>query len=171
MKNSNYFLILLVSLMINNCKDSFQDEKFTLIKRPYNGNELKIDGYYYKYRNENLVSVYIFYSNGISFTTGWDYNKAKFEEMINSGTLASNSNIYNWGLFIIEDKTVEVEHYFTKDDLNSRVYIKSGMILNDTTIHFTKYMRSNGTEVEAINDTFHFKQFSPKPDSTNRFIK
>ena len=27
------------------------------------------------------------------------------------------------------------------------------------------------TEVKARNETYHFKQFSPQPDSTNNFIK
>jgi hypothetical protein len=35
------------------------------------------------------------------------------------------------------------------------------------------YRMKNGkkTEVKVMNETYHFKQHSPKPDSTNTFIK
>ncbi len=47
----------------------------------------------------------------------------------------------------------------------------SGDILNDTTFLITKVKRASGSFTTAIDDTYHFKHFSPKPDSRNEFVK
>jgi hypothetical protein len=51
--------------------------------------------------------------------------------------------------------------------------VRAGQILNDTTFVIAESYRMNEgkkTEVKERNETYHFKQFNPKPDSTNRFI-
>jgi len=52
--------------------------------------------------------------------------------------------------------------------------VREGDIINDTTFVISvSYRMKKGkkTEVKARNETYHFKQFSPQPDSTNNFIK
>ena len=50
-------------------------------------------------------------------------------------------------------------------------YVREGKILNDTTFHITTSYRSNGSERHEKDEVYHFRQFYPKPDSTNNFIK
>jgi len=54
-----------------------------------------------------------------------------------------------------------------------QAYTKSGKILNDTTFVLTSVERSGKPwtkEEELYRKKYHFRKFSPKPDSTNRFI-
>ena len=51
------------------------------------------------------------------------------------------------------------------------VYLDKGEIQNDSTFLITKSIRSKTGEEKELNEIYHFKQFSPKPDSTNVFVK
>ena len=53
------------------------------------------------------------------------------------------------------------------------VYREEGVIINDTTFVMTEISRVNQgvkTEIKPIERMYYFKEFSPKPDSTNVFI-
>ena len=51
-------------------------------------------------------------------------------------------------------------------------YLKTGDIINDTTFVITEVERSkDGSERRTINEMYHYKHYSPKPDSTNNFVK
>jgi len=58
--------------------------------------------------------------------------------------------------------------------MNYQPYIFGGEILNDTTFILTEQflINSDGTKdlLNSFGRTYHFKKFSPKPDSTNSFI-
>jgi hypothetical protein len=54
------------------------------------------------------------------------------------------------------------------------VYTNIGVILNDTTFQLTESYRlkkGEKTEYQILDEIYHFRQYSPKPDSTNDFIK
>jgi hypothetical protein len=61
--------------------------------------------------------------------------------------------------------------YGSGSDCGWQVYVKEGFILNDTTLQITRMYRVDGSDEHILNYTYHFRQFSPKPDSTNNFIK
>ena len=83
----------------------------------------------------------------------------------------ANGSYYNeykdikqkWGIFKIEGNKIRIENW-GYGELARPVTVSEGSILNDTTYKKIKINNSNA------NLTYHYKQFSPKPDSTNVFI-
>ena len=78
-----------------------------------------------------------------------------------------------WGVFNIKNNQILYERWCPSEP-PYRTYVREGNIINDTTFVITKlYRMVNGkkTEESELNEVYHFKQFSPKPDSTNKFIK
>ena len=56
--------------------------------------------------------------------------------------------------------------------IGAPMYMKIGKIINDTTFQLVREFASyHKKDSRVIDETYHFKQFSPKPDSTNVFIK
>ena len=79
---------------------------------------------------------------------------------------------HDWGTFQINKDSIVFERWYPAEV--SKSYYRSGKILNDTTFVITEsYRLRNGKKKEwrEKNEVYHFKAFSPKPDSTNRFIK
>jgi hypothetical protein len=162
-------LIIGVILIANYCSCQIgADDRLSLQKKPYNGNELKIDGYYYLPDISGNITIYFFFRNGIllygtgalpselpnlekSFKDGQFYSEAKDDKTF-------------WGVFNIDSQNIQFDKWYSDDIGPLRTSISSGKILNDTTFYISN--SSLGNEYE----TFHFKQFSPKPDSITQFI-
>lgn len=92
--------------------------------------------------------------------------------MIDEDTEFFNEYKSNWGIFVVESSYFAYEKWYCSDGI-CYAYIKEGEIKNETTIHITKSYRIKNdiiTEEKERDETYHFKQFSPKPDSTNSFI-
>jgi hypothetical protein len=152
-----------------------KDDELSLKKRNYQGKQLRIDGYYYgKYLNDEYIDTYFFYSDGTlmyggtckaSEIDGLEH-AFKTQEFVNKGKDVK----YYWGLFQIDDNTIQFERWYPGEP-PYKSYIRSGAILNDTTFHISKSMRSDGSEEREKDELYHFKQFSPKPDSTNSFVQ
>ena len=66
-------------------------------------------------------------------------------------------------------KLIKIEKWVTGNGGFSTTSLKDGKILNDTTLIL--YNNSRVGAIDTIANVYHFKQFSPKPDSTNSFIK
>ena len=174
MRNIGYFLLF--SILLNGC-DVFSDEKLTLQRTDYNGNELRMDGYYYKYDTSydssvpNRTICYFFFRNGISVAMGSyetiDLKTVEREMLERYKWLYKHKSV--WGVFVINGNTFEEEGWSTSVGGGLPVARCIGIIENDTTIHITKHFEKN--KEYARNYRWHFKQFSPKPDSTNNFIK
>lgn len=174
-------LILLCTLVLLNsscCLFLYTEEDDPLYtkKMDYNGNEIKLNGYYYKSNDTNYYSEgHFFYRNGIFIDVGGLRNSlSEYDEYIID---VMNYEYYKnqkacWGVFIIEDDKILLERWQPFNPF--RAYIKQGEILNDTTFQLTKIYRmvnEEKTDEIEINEIFHFREFSPKPDSTNVFIK
>ena len=74
-----------------------------------------------------------------------------------------------------EDYNILVRYDLRLQDLYKLGFVMptfkaEGIIENDTTLRLYKSIQSDGKEFSE-NDIFHFRKFSPKPDSTNNFIK
>lgn len=175
------FLGLLLSLVMVNCKKSglFQDDELSLSKQDYTGNQIRIDGYYYfNYSNNSIdyLSTFILYQNGIILYGGSRLlsELPELEKSYKDGTFYNNvkSIKFAWGVYKIEGSKITFEGWYGERPY--RVFGQEGLILNDTTFRITQsYRMKNGkkTEVESKNEVYHFKSFSPKPDSTNSFVK
>ena len=163
---------IIIFMIIASCsiREAYQDDEFILEKTDYTGNELRINGYFHSdiSAGGNYI-LYVLYRNGIILFPGGSDNP---EETIDGFVEEFNSDSQTfWGLFQIKDNTIKIEYYMPKMYEGLPAYIKAGEILNDTTFVFREQYRSkDNSEYQEINETYHFKQYSPKPDSTNSFF-
>ncbi len=168
-------IILIVVLFTFSCKDWFEDENFSLTREEYYGDEIRIDGYYYNYytQGSDLASITIFYRNGIVIDGIGGRSLIEFENSFSNGKFYQGVSKMKdvWGIYQVENNRIMIETIVAMGGVNRIAYTDYGEILNDTTIYFYKHKESYKNIFENMNDTLHFKQFSPKPDSTNVFIK
>ena len=163
----NFLKIITIFCMIILC--GCKDEELSLKRTPYTGNELRIDGYYY--RKIPDLEIRFFYRNGIVRYGGGGYSS--FEELDNcilNHQIVDGSSKTDWGVFLINGNTIKFEMWYPPSGGGTPTYIREGEILNDTTFHITESYRSDGSERSEKNEMYHFRQFYPKPDSTNKFI-
>ena len=169
MKN---IILLILCALLTQCV--FLEKDDVLPKAvPFTGNQLKINGYYYQIiLNNKSHSPLIMYGNGVLLKMG-DFTTDSIEEMdeyiikdyVNDNWYKRNK--YLWGVFFVYDNIV-IYNRLTQD-YPHRENIREGIILNDTTIQIIKYSSAN--YVTFQNEIYHFREFSPKPDSTNVYIK
>jgi hypothetical protein len=158
-------------------RDENNDDKLSLPKIAYSGNELRIDGYYYNkdsYRPQ--ICAFFLYKNGIILDgSAFDIdNTNRMEEWYRNGHYAASAAKYkfDWGVFQIEGSKIKYEKW-TPGAGPSWAFTYEGEILNDTTFVINKGYRAKDAGNKTPSEyhlEYHFKQFSPKPDSTNRFI-
>jgi hypothetical protein len=161
-------VMLLFGLSCNKFENG--DDVLSLQWEDYSGNALKLDGIYY-FETENfegpLFQRYALYRNGIIRNLGGSKN-------IDDLRFPSGNSKYEWGVFQIDGTRIKFERWYPSSGGPLKAYIRSGEILNDTTFLITEsYRMQKGkkTEIRERNEVYHFRQFSPKPDSTNNFIK
>ena len=173
---------IVLAVVFSSCERSFEeiifrDEKLSMKRTNYTGSELRTDGYYIKYdtiSGEVWAATQFLYRNGVS-CNGYRFSLSEselseFEEKYADGSYYDkySGNKLLWGIFQIEGNTIVFEGWAHDHDGKYATFKQYGTILNDTTFHIYKDVFK---EEKALDNTFHFKQFSPKPDSTNSFIK
>jgi len=152
-----------------------RDDKLTLQRTNYTGNELRIDGYYYSVWSGGFYDMRIFYGNGIVKNIGSPTNGTTLPEAdnyISAMRAEIISKKHGWGVFIINGGNIILEEW-RQDNTKLIAFTREGTILNDTTFKFIQGYRLVGgvkTEVSALDETFYFRQYIPKPDSTNQYI-
>lgn len=161
---------------IEGCGKWNKDEDLTLKKHPYNGNEFRLDGYYYFLQKEKIFSTYFFFRNGVVINgEAADPNSpdpiAFMDEVFSSESFADQikRGKTRWGLFEIQGDSIVFERWVIAEG-GYPVMRFSGNILNDTTFVITRAEYPQSGKVFQQNDLYHFHAFSPKPDSTNVFI-
>jgi len=161
-------------ILFTSCNDLFSDERFSMSKTNYIGHEIKTEGYFYSQDiNYERTTVKIFYRNGIFLSTNSysTYNLDIVEKELLSQIEMIKDDKMNWGLFEVSDSSLTTEEYIDNPPSSKLITMKSFYeIKNDTTI-ILKRINHPGYKKETYNEQFHFKQFSPKPDSTNVYIK
>ncbi len=167
--------LALVVLFVSSCSKWLENEKLTLQKTPYTGNELRLDGYYYDMEDGKIWSTYFFYRNGILHygiaSDTLDNDLVKYDAWFASEYYSEHlrSGRRRWGVFEIHDDSIVFERWGILEG-GDPVLRFSGRILNDTTFIITKCENPHSGEFSQENDLYHFRHFSPKPDSTNMFI-
>lgn len=153
------------------------DDTLSINKKPYTGSQLRTDGYYYNEYVPGYLTVYFFYRDGILlYGNSFPVNKLhRQEEEYRNGTFYElNSDLkYYWGVFDLNDSKIRFERWYPSQS-PYKIFNKCGVILNDTTFVIQESYRIQGgqkTNVEILNEIYRFKPFSPKPDSTNTFVK
>jgi hypothetical protein len=180
MKNGLFIKYLIIIKMImlfsNGCaKQLFPaDDELYNKRREYVGDQLRLDGYYYRVNYENKIfDGYFFYRNGIIITLGGVRNNLEeFDEYLKNiiDNQYHSSQKSNWGVFVVENDNIAFERWYGGP---LKAYIRAGKILSDTTFHIIesyRYVDGNKTELKTRNEVFYFREFTPKPDSTNTFI-
>ena len=165
----NFILSILSMLFIQSCL-----EKDDVLPKamPYTGNQLKMNGYYHQISSyNNVVShSHVMYINGVLINLWGSGNTIEeIDEYVRQRSQEARYKKYkyNWGVFFIDDNTIRIHQLHS--DYPHREWIQEGVILNDTTFKITKsFFNGRMRETELI---YHFREFSPKPDSTNVYIK
>ena len=165
--------LLFFVLCLCSCKKTFKDDELSLQREFYDGNAIRLDGYYY-YHGKNSTSVFFLYRNGVVLK-GMSFEGVNLDVI--EKTMIEYYDIirkrkYHWGVYIIRENILEVESWGSVGWTRTLPIFKSFYnIVNDTTLNLIKEVNlSDGRETE-YNDIYHFRQFYPKPDSTNNFIK
>jgi hypothetical protein len=168
MKNKIWLYFTLVLLLMSSTCSKENDSE--LFKIPYTGSELKLDGYYY---SEEEVSF--LYSDGVSLygSSRFTYSLFELEEIFRSSEFQDliKGTKTRWGVFTIEGNEIEWERWGDNSGGALRTYVRSGRILNDSMFLVSSILNNYSGESFVRNDTFRFKLFSPKPDSTNTFVQ
>lgn len=162
-----YFIFLAIaSSLICCCKVA---EEFKLKKVNYLGSELRIDGYYYLKYESGYCSFFL-YKNGMFLSNGCTNHIESVEELdllLSDSALQErkNKHQYVWGLYkVIEDKVI-IERWETWNGMPFKVKRSNGNLISNT-----KFSTSAMKNLEVF-EIYEYREFSPKPDSTNRFIK
>lgn len=173
-------LILIIGLFVfATCKRNRENiENLTIPLQPYNGSELKTNGYYYRVSQDNIGNVtyqiYFLYRNGVVLYGGFPLlsELPEIELSYANGTYyAEANNKTNWGRFDINGNQIRLEKWFPSSGGPAPVYMHSGTIINDTLFHITTSRESHGdNSAKPLDYYYYFKPFSPKPDSTNSFV-
>ena len=160
-------LILLSIFIFGFGCNKFKDEELSIQRKDFLGNELRTDGYYYSYYENNSspseesIITFFLYRNGVILSSG-GYKKTNSDvlekEMLERYELLQNKKT-GWGVFIVKDNKIEYEQWSTSSGGGLPIFKSSYDIENDTTL------------ISPCGNIYHFKQFSPKPDSINNFIK
>jgi hypothetical protein len=73
------FLVGLLSFS-NSCVKIGLDDKLTLTKQDYIGNQLNIKGYYYQESGDKFYTIYFFYEDGTLLYGGGGINQQELDE-------------------------------------------------------------------------------------------
>jgi hypothetical protein len=161
------FILILFTIVLYSCVRTLPDEELTMIRTPYTAKEFRLDGCYISGDKQitNYCTYSFFYKNGVnlSFSDSWNIeNINQFPAGIDN---IRKEKVF-WGVFQLENNTIHVQSWKENGSDFVRQYILDNYtytIINDTTLF---YENSKGYKTN-----FYFKKFSPKPDSTNVFIK
>jgi hypothetical protein len=169
-------LLFIIILLLASCKVAFND--LTMVRAPYFGNELRIDGYYYlNPDSENNMSIAVFYRNGVCIHITVRLMAQDISDFVENDILLNDAFIVRLknspdciGVFHINEESIAFERWeATGSNITTMSYF--GKILNDTTFLLTKRVDNDINKSYSINETYRFKQFNPKPDSTSVYIK
>lgn len=181
MVNYQLILVLFLVFIFSSC---LVDMELSMSRRENNSNLLTLDGYYYhRYvvEGSKFTGVWFLYKNGNLFDAGSQRgtpNVSIMDAHVHDAYIDIEESHkkyiqpeYTWGLYHLTEGKIEIERYQTP--LYARPYTtieEKGVVLNDTTFVITKRFIHETNSEESVQDTFHFRKFSLKPDSVNRFI-
>jgi hypothetical protein len=166
-------------LLTQSCeKMTCKDDALTIARVDNNSGKLRLDGYYYgdiSGVNAEYPNIYLFYQNGI-FSNANSYSLSDAE----AGNVTLNfpelkyQHKGDWGVYKIDGNNIEIEYWVSRSCGGVGLLYESGKILNDTTFKITYWRHSvegRTKQEKNIEAIFKFKGYTPKPDSTNNFIK
>jgi len=172
MKCKIFFLSFFVFTSCEQCRED-KDDDLCSSREVLNSDIIRKLGYFYdEYGNGAYREIYFFYNNGVIMTPGV-IESQYFEDLTpfwnaNNFFNSYQNNKLNWGIYSIQDSMIRIERWYPSE-VYFPVFRSTGRILNDSTFVINHISRCDGSEASSRNEIWHFKQFSPKPDSTNSF--
>lgn len=151
-----------------------KDEELTIVKQPYDGNELRLDGYYYYMHDGIIFDTYFFYRSGVLIyggASGPDYIDPinNIDHVFLSDAFVHSLHKDNYGVFLIQGDSIVFEKWGLIQGPKP-VDRYSGKIMNDTTFIINRTESPYSGEYHQNERLFHFHAFFPKPDSTNIYV-
>ena len=161
---TDFWVAILLSLSFCSCLRTIPDEELTMIRTPYNGTDMKINGWYKGDKILNNRCEYLFfYMDGVCLEFV-DFQNIENINQFTRGIDSFRKSKLSWNLFQVENKQIHIQGW--RSNLAAIQLVASNWtykIINDTTLI------SDSTYGDVRY--YHFKPFNPKPDSTNVFIK
>ncbi|MDR2907816.1 MAG: hypothetical protein LBU91_07505 [Bacteroidales bacterium] len=168
------FILIIITLagcllIASCCKKLFPDEELTLQRQDYIGNELRTEGYYYSHFETGVTAVLFLYKNGVTLSAGGylTFDLSEIEKRLSN----IKTQKVDWGVFVVNEDTIRWEKWIGTLRPNASTITYIGYVENDTTIRFRETYYKETNETGSIDETWHFKQFDHKPDSTNDYIQ
>ena len=165
------FICLIVFSIFSGCYSD--NPEFVMKHVDYEGHELRIDGYYYHQgkhvSGSNQTHVIFLFKNGLMLNPYPDstHDISEVEQILVRQYEHFKKYNNRWGIFVINGNRLEYEMY---DAEGGSVIRYVGRIDNDTTFNLLQSVHHH-FGVLSVDKIFHFKKFSPKPDSIKSFIK
>lgn len=128
--------------------------------------KLRMDGYYLSISKGEIhtFKAFVLYQNGVmQFANGYTYPEIKDYFIINQMDAEPNKRLH-WGVYDIQDEVMKVQYWGLPSGGGYPVAKLEGRLLTHTSF----YVKSKRT---GQVDTFYFREYLPKPDSTNQFIE
>jgi len=155
-----------------------KDDMLGLDRTEYTDMDIRLDGYWWnklELSHDERITTYFFYQNGV-ILHGRSMQVSQVEEKEKDFSSESfrklvSSNKSGWGVFRVNGSKIKFEMWTSSNGGPLKTVVRSGEILNDETFVITSFLNNYSGETSTRNDTFYFKKFSPKPDSTNTFIE
>ena len=173
-----YSIIIVTLCVISACSCSkvLEDDMLTLERIQNSSSSLRLDGYYFSEfeSDQPNLRIYFLYKNGIilSGSSPSIVDLAAIEEEFRNGEYYNTIKDvkFQWGVYQIEGSEIKFERWYP-GERPYEVFLRSGLILSDTTFRITTFSKPDGSDAEVRDELYKFKKFSPRPDSTNIFIE
>lgn len=165
-----HYLLLLLLFACSPRSDSA--DSFTLPSRSFEGNVLRIDGYYFVKQPKYVkhTPVLFLFRNGAILSAG-AIKSDSVNELLRRRLLLErirNSEMA-WGRFLVEGDSITLEQReHTGGSLIAIIH--HGIIDSDTTFTITKVRRPADGKSWNSNETYRFRKYFPKPDSVSEFL-
>ena len=144
-------------------------EDFPVPRQPYTGDEIRLNGYYYRewtdYEQNIGIDVIFFFANGIELWGGiYNANDASeieaVENNFRNGVFYTKDDRASWSVFFINDNTINTQGWVHYGNSWRKYKLHKDYM---TIIDRDNIRDSNG-------NVYKFKEFYGKPDSVCRFI-
>jgi hypothetical protein len=159
-------LVTIYLIIFLGCKVSY----VPMNKKPYDGNEFRLDGYYYNRfqygTSEPLLLINFFYSDGtVLFWGNTKYDSSKIEMTLlrleklfkmekRNGTIYPDH--YNWSSFEVNGKEINMKSWAMSENFKKGTYETSLTIINDSLL-----LDSDSSEPSYL----YFSKFNAKPSN------
>ncbi len=123
------FMILLIIISSATLVSCVGAKRFTLHSKTMSNTGIRMDGYYSSSQNISQCLPFIFYSNGVAYTSGGFENCEKFEQYLSElskkpkGLKNFHLPITDWGVYTIQGKEILIQLRHSEDPPLKGVHI------------------------------------------------